>query len=254
MDRMLYTAMSGAARTLEHQAVLTHNVANANTVGFRAQLAAYRSVPLEGAGAPTRVATVTATPGSDFSAGALQSTGRELDIAVAGAGWLALQTPQGEAYTRAGSLQVGSDGVLRNPQGLAVLSADGGPIEVPAGASLTFSNDGVITALGAGDPPNDVQALGQLKRVNPEPAQLERGDDGLFRLRPAADGTPAPAAAADASIGIVSGALESSNVSPVAAMVGMIDNARRFEMQMKAITQADGNAQRANELLSTSAG
>lgn len=249
MDRMLYTAMSGAARTLEHQAVLSNNVANANTVGFRAQLAAYRSVPIVGDGLPTRVATVASTPGSDFSPGALQTTGRALDVAVAGPGWLAVQAPQGgEAYTRAGSLEVGADNVLRTQQGLAVLSADGGPIEVPEGASLTISNDGVITALGAGDPPNDVAALGQFKRVNPDPATLERGGDGLFRVR-TEDGEPAPPLPADATVGVVSGALESSNVSAVAAMVGLIDNARRFEMQMKAIQEADGNAQRANALL-----
>lgn len=248
MDRMLYTAMGGAARTLEHQAVLTHNMANANTVGFRAQLAAYRSVPIVGDGAATRVATVASTPGSDFSAGALQSTGRELDVAVSGRGWLAVQTAQGEAYTRDGSLQVGADGVLRTQRGLPVLSADGAPIEVPPGATLTLSSEGVISALGAGDPPNDVAALGQLKRVNPDPATLVRGDDGLFRMQ-APDGQPAAPLPADPSIHIVSGALESSNVNPVAAMVGMIDNARRFEMQMKGIQQADGNAQRANELL-----
>jgi len=252
MDRIVYTAMSGAARTLEHQAALANNMANANTPGFRAQLAAYRAVPVtDPVSLPTRVSTVAATPGSDFTPAAVIDTGRALDMAVAGAGWFAVQTPEGEAYTRAGGLQVGVDGLLRSPQGLPVLSADNQPIEVPAQASLTFASDGSITAVGAGDPPADIQLLGRLKLVNPPAGQLARGDDGLFRLAQA--GQPAAPLPADPAVRIVSGALEDSNVSPIDAMVGMIDNSRRFDMQMQAIRQADENAQRANAILSVSA-
>jgi flagellar basal-body rod protein FlgF len=255
VDRMIYTAMGGAARTLEHQAVLSHNVANTNTVGFRAQLAVYRSVPIVGEGEPTRVATVTATPSADFRPGPLQTTGRELDVAISGQGWFAVQLPRGggEGYTRAGRFQIGSDNVLRTEQGWTVLSSEGAPIVVPESAGLTITSDGQITALGAGDPPNDVVALAQFKRVNPDVRQLERGDDGLFRLR-STDGQPAAALPSDASIGVQSGVLESSNVSAVQSMVGLIDNARRFEMQMKTIKSADSNAERANSLLSTNAG
>ena len=252
MDRIVYTAMGGAARTLEHQAVLTNNMANANTPGFRAQLAMYRSVPVvDPVSPPTRVSTVTATPGNDFSQGAVNTTDRALDVAVAGAGWLVVQTPQGEAYTRAGGLQIGTDGLLRGPQGLPVLSADNAPIAVPEQARLTFATDGTITALGPGDPPSDIQLLGQLKLVNPPTEQLVHGDDGLFR-RLAADGQPAGPLPADPTVHIVPGAIEGSNVNPVEAMVGMIDNARRFEMQMKVIKNADENAQRANSILSVS--
>lgn len=251
MDKLLYTAMGGAARTLEHQAAISNNMANINTPGFREQLAAYRSVPVVGPGAPTRVYTVASTPGSDFSPGPLQSTGRELDVALAGEGWLAVQAPDGEAYLRTASLQVGSDGVLRTERGLAVLSAEGGVFDIPQSASITISSDGNVNALGAGDAPNDVAALGQLKRVNPPSGQLLRGDDGLFRLADGPDGPSGPALA-DPAVGVVTGALESSNVSAAQAMVGMINNARRFEMQMKVIQHADGNAQRANELLAVS--
>jgi len=252
MDRIVYTAMGGAARTLEQQAVLANNMANANTPGFRAQLSMYRSVPvIDPVSLPTRISTVAATPGNDFSSGAVNDTGRALDVAVAGAGWLVVRTPQGEAYTRAGGLQVGTDGLLRNPQGLPVLSADNAPIAVPDQARLTFASDGSITALGPGDPPSDIQLLGQLKLVNPPPAELVHGDDGLFR-RVAVNGQPAPPLPADPAVHIVPGAIEDSNVNPVDAMVGMIDNARRFEMQMKVVQHADENAQRANSILSVS--
>jgi len=174
-------------------------------------------------------------------------------VAVADNGWLAVQTPQGEAYTRAGNLHVGADGLLQTAQGLPVLSEDGAPIDVPERAALTFASDGGITALGAGDRPNDIQQLGRLKLVDPGDVALARGDDGLFRLPDGANGQPAQPLPATPGLRIVSGALESSNVSAAETMVGMINNARRFEMQMKVVQQADQNAQRANSILSANA-
>lgn len=252
MDRLVYTAMNGAARTLENQAVISNNMANANTPGFREQLAIYRAVPIVGDGTmDTRIGVVSNTPGSNFALGNISTTGRELDVAITGPGWLAVQTEDGsEAYTRNGGLQIGADGTLQNYRGNPVLSADNAVIAVPEGASLTFSADGIITAIGAGDPPNNIVAIGQLKLVNPDEGQLLHGDDGMFRLPAGADGEPAAPLPNDPQVRITSGAIEGSNVSPIEAMVGMIDNARRFEMQMKVIQDASSNAQRANELLS----
>jgi len=206
---------------------------------------------LDGTSLPTRVSTVTATPGSSFAMGDMQTTGRPLDVALAGPGWLAVQTPQGEAYTRAGDLHVGVNGLLQTAQGRPVLSDQNGVIAVPELATLTIASDGTITALGAGDPPNNILNLGRLKLVNPPEAALVRGDDGVFRLAQAG-GQPAPALPADPSLRVMSGVLEGSNASPVKAMVGMIENARRFEMQMQVISEADKNAERANNLLSAS--
>lgn len=248
MDRIVYTALAGANRTLESQASISHNMANVATSGFRAQLSMYRSVPLVGDGLDTRVSTVTSTPTSDFSMGPMQTTDRELDIALAGPGWLTVQTPNGEeAYTRAGGLQVGVNGLLQTSQGLPVLSAENQPIAVPESARITFGTDGSVNALGAGDPPNDLMLLGQLKLVNPPTNELVRGDDGLFRR--VADGQAEPALP-DANVRIMGGVLEGSNVNPAQAMVGMIESQRRFEMQMKVISTANENAQRANGLLS----
>ncbi len=231
---------------LEQQAVISNNMANVGTTGFREQMAIYRSVPVVGQpGLPTRVSTVTATPTSNFGQGVMSETGHALDLAVTGDGWFSVQTPQGEAYTRAGELAVNQDNLLVNQQGYPVLSNDGGPIEIPERGSVSFSGDGQISALGAGDNPGDIQQLGQLKLVNPPAASMQRGDDGLFRL---AGGEPAQA---DPQVRMISGFVEKSNVNPAEAMVGMIANARRFEMQMKIIQDASSNAERANSILSS---
>ncbi|MCD0505029.1 flagellar basal body rod protein FlgF [Bordetella petrii] len=252
MDRIVYTAMSGAARAEEYQAALSNNMANVSTPGFREQLALYRSVPvLDGTSLPTRVSSVASTPGSNFAPGNMDATGRALDVALTGPGWLAVQTQQGEAYTRAGNLQVGVNGLLQTAQGVPVLSDQNGLIDVPEMATLTIASDGTITALGAGDPPNNILNLGRLKLVSPPDAALVRGDDGVFRM-PQVNGQPAPPLPADPALSVASGVLEGSNASPIKAMVGMIENARRFDMQMQVISEADQNAQRANGLLSMS--
>lgn len=246
MDRIIYTAAGGAARVLEQQAVISNNMANVSTTGFRAQMAIYRSVPVVGQpGLPTRVSTVTATPTSNFEQGVMAETGHALDLAVTGDGWFSVQTPDGEAYTRAGELAVNQDNLLVTQQGYPVLSNDGAPIEIPDRGSVSFSGDGQMSALGAGDNPNDIQQLGQLKLVNPPAESMVRGDDGLFRT---ADGQ---AAQADPQVRMISGFVEKSNVNPAEAMVGMIANARRFEMQMKIIQDASTNAERANSILSS---
>jgi flagellar basal-body rod protein FlgF len=246
MDRIIYTAAGGAARVLEQQAVISNNMANVSTTGFREQMAIYRSVPVVGhPGLPTRVSTVTSTPTSNFRQGVMMETGHALDAAITGDGWFSVQTPQGEAYTRAGEFAVSPQGLLVNQQGYPVLSVDGVPVEIPDRGSVTFSGDGQISALGAGDNPNDIQMLGQLKLVNPAAASLVRGDDGLFRT------AGGEAAQADPQVRMVAGFVEKSNVNPAEAMVGMIANARRFEMQMKVIQDASTNAERANSILSS---
>lgn len=246
MDRILYTAANGAARVLEQQAVIANNMANVATTGFRKQLAVYRSVLVQGhAGElPTRVSTVASTPGSQFRQGILAETGRALDAAIAGEGWFAVQTPNGEAYTRAGEFAVNDRNELVTTTGLPVLSANSQPIKVPGRGNIVFSADGQVTVSGIGGDPRNIQMIGQLKLVNPPIEQLERGGDGLFRV---AGGKPAQA---DPATRIIPGFVEKSNVSPAEAMVAMISNARQFEMQMKVIESANANEKRANSILS----
>ncbi len=243
MDRLIYTAMTGASQVLQQQAVVAENLANASTPGFRAALSTFRAVPLAGEGLPTRTFVVDSTPGADFTPAAFQQTGRALDVAVQGEGWIAVQGPDGkEAYTRNGSLQISPNGVLQTRNGLNV-AGDGGPITIPPDTEVTFAKDGTISTVPSGSQATSVIEVGRVKLVNPGAAQLERGGDGLFRLK---DGTTA---VADANVGIVPGSLEGSNVNTVEAMVNMISLARKFDMQMKMLQSADNNARQASQIM-----
>lgn len=237
MDRVIYTSMTGAKASLTRQDTLANNLANASTNGFRAELQAFRSVPLNGQGASTRVFALETTPGYDETAGPIQMTGRTLDVAMTGKGWLAVQGLDGtEAYTRAGALQVSPEGNLVTASGLPVMG-DGGPIALPANADVSIANDGTISAMTNGR----ATAVGRLKLVTPE-AALTRGTDGLFRA-PDGDLT------ADPTARVQSGALEGSNVNPVESMVAMISAARQFEAQMKSLQTAQDNDKAAGQLL-----
>lgn len=251
MDRMLYTAMSGAQHSMNQQSVVSHNLSNVSTTGFRAQLDAVRSVPVQGeARLPTRTSAVTTTPGTDFSQGPLERTGRALDVAMKGNAWMAVQADDGsEGYTRAGDLQLDADGILMN-HGRPVVG-DAGPINVPQGAEASIGADGTISAIPQGSGPEALVNIGRVKLVTPEVDGLKRGDDGLFRAPENANGVPG-VLAADDTAKLVNGTLEGSNVSAVDAMVSMIDVAKRYDMQMKVISTADENAQRANGILSMS--
>jgi flagellar basal-body rod protein FlgF len=174
-------------------------------------------------------------------------TGRPLDIAVNGQGWIAVRGPDGrEAYTRDGSMQITSNGVLQTHTGLNVLGG-GGPISIPPNNVVTIADVGTVSAVPTDTTPNSVAIVGQIKLVNPPAASLERGGDGLYRQR---NGQPAPV---DTNVQVTSGALEGSNVSAVEMMVQMISHARQFETQVKLLTMADANAQRWSQVLNLSA-
>ncbi|MBU1222982.1 MAG: flagellar basal-body rod protein FlgF [Gammaproteobacteria bacterium] len=246
MDRLIYTAMTGAKHILEQQATTSHNLANATTTGFRAQVDQFRAVQVQGAILPTRAFVVDSTTGSDFRAGAIQHTGRELDVAVQGDGWIAVRAADGsEAYTRNGSLKMDENGLLQTRDGLTVMG-DGGALSIPPGRNLAVARDGTISLVPDGSEATGLTSVGRLKLVNPPAAELMRGDDGLFRLQ---GGTPA---SADPNVMLVSGALESSNVNVVDEMVNMISLARQFEMQIKLLQHAESNDGKATQLLSLS--
>ncbi len=244
MDRLIYTAMTGAKHILEQQANTSHNLANAATTGFRAQLDSFRAVPVIGEGLPTRAFVVDATVGSDFTPGPIQNTGRELDVAVQGKGWIALQLEDGtEAYTRNGSFKISENGVLQTQSGINVMG-DAGPIAIPPDVTVTVGKDGTVSAITTVGKPGAATPLGRIKLVNPPEDTIARGDDGLFRIKGGGE------ADADANVVVIGGSLEGSNVNVVDAMVDMISLARQFEMHMNLLKNAESNEQKASQLMS----
>lgn len=242
MDRMIYTAMTGANAAAHRQAVLSNNLANASTNGFRAELSTYRAVPVRGEGASTRVFALEATAGYLDTPGAPQRTGRNLDAMTQGKAWFSVQGLDGtETYTRNGSFEVSPEGTLLNSNGLTVLSDGGAPINVPAGAELTIGFDGTLSARVGNQAATNI---GRLKLVTPTAEDpLKRGADGLFR---STSGEPLPA---DTTARLQTGTLEGSNVNPIETMVGMIQAARQFEAQIKLLQTAESNDRSAGQLL-----
>lgn len=244
MDRLIYTAMTGASHVFMQQAGTANNLANASTIGFKSQEHRFRAVPVQSEAMATRAFVVDASVSDVFDEGPLMFTGRNLDVAVQGRGWMAVQLPDGsEAYTRAGSLDVDVSGLLLTKSGYTVLG-DGGPLNVPPDNNIEIAPDGTVSVIPASGTPNNVSAIGRIKLVNPPEADLVRGADGLFRQR---NGQPA---AVDENVKLASGTLEGSNVNVTDAMVNLISLSRQFELQIKMMQTADQNAQRADQLLS----
>lgn len=243
MDRLIYTAMTGALHTLTQQATVSHNLANASTTGFRAQADAFRAVPVYGESLPTRAFVLDSTTGADFTPGTIQQTNRPLDVAIQGSGWITVQLENGEeAYTRHGNLKTDANGVLQTQQGFNI-KGESGPITIPPDTRIAISKDGNISVLPTDSRITAVAIIGRIKLVDPPAEQLVRGDDGLFRLK---QGGEAPASG---KVALIDGALESSNVNAVSEMVKMITLARQFDMQMKMLENARQNAQQASEIM-----
>lgn len=243
MDRLVYTAMAGAKSMLDRQSMAANNLANMSTAGFRADVSLYRAIPVTGQGMPTRTSVLESTPGTDFSNGPLIETGRALDIAVTGKGWIAVEAADGsEAYTRAGSFEINAEGTLVTQGGQNVLG-DGGPIAVPPNTAVSIGKDGTVSGVPTQPPRTGVTVLGRIKLVDPDESSLSKGVDGLFRLK---DGSMA---SISDTVSVTAGAVEGSNVNPTSAMVDMIGLARQFEMQMKLIQHGEDNDKQATQLL-----
>jgi flagellar basal-body rod protein FlgF len=242
MDRLIYTAMTGANAAANRQSVLANNLANVSTNGFRAELSTYRAVPVRGDGSTTRVMALEATSGFSDLPGAPQRTGRGMDAMTTGNSWFGVQGPDGtEAYTRNGSLEVDSQGILKTNTGLTILSDSGSPISVPDGGEVTLGSDGTVTAKVGNQSPT---GIGRLKLATPTADDpLKRGDDGLFRTT---SGDPIPN---DTNARLQLGVIEGSNVNAIETMVGMIQTARQFEAQTKLMQTAEQDDRSAAQLL-----
>jgi flagellar basal-body rod protein FlgF len=243
MDEMIYIAMTGAKQTEYAQAINTNNLANVSTTGFRADLHSFSSIPIEGPGVEARVNAVVESYGTDFRQGAITNTGRDLDIAIQGDGFIAVQSPDGsEAYTRAGDLRIGQGGLLETGAGHLVLG-NGGPVAIPQNNSLLIGGDGTITIQPVGQGPEALSILDRIKLVNPDTRDIEKGSDGLLYKK---DGS---AAAADATVTLQSGVLEQSNVNVAKTLVNMIELARQYEMQVNVIRTSEENADVAAQMM-----
>ncbi|MFZ1625941.1 MAG: flagellar basal body rod protein FlgF [Gammaproteobacteria bacterium] len=233
MDRMIYVAMSAAREAQRAQTITSHNIANISTNGFRAIHSALDSAPIPGQGLPSRVNTVAQPEVWNASQGASLTTGRDLDVAIQGPGWLAVQGPDGEeAYTRAGNLRINPNGLLENANGRLILG-NGGPISLPPFEQIIVGDDGQISIIPQGQTAESLAQVDRLRLVNPPAENLVRSGDALFSLR---DGSKA---AADPAVRIASGQLEQSNVNPAGALADMIEMSRHYEMTIRAMNTAE---------------
>ncbi len=244
MDRSLFIAMSGATQTLLAQTANANNLANTQTTGFKSDLEQFRSMPVFGDGYPTRVYAQTEKPGTDFSSGPLQTTGNDLDVAINGEGFFAVQDSKGkEAYTRAGDLKMTPDGQLQTGSGLPLLNQNGQPINIPPSEKLSISSDGTISIIPFGSETGAMVPVDQMKLIKPDLKNVEKRADSLAYMK---DGKPQ---ADDPTVRIAQGVIEGSNVSAIGAMVDMIELARNFEMQTNVMKNAKENAAASAKLL-----
>ncbi|MCP3751103.1 flagellar basal body rod protein FlgF [Pseudomonas sp. SBB6] len=232
MDKMLYVAMTGASQNALAQKAHANNLANISTSGFQRDLEQARSMPVFGDSFPARAYAMTERPATDFSPGSMQETGRDLDIAIGGDGFIAVQAPDGsEAYVRTASLNIDGLGVLRAGNGMPVMG-NGGPIAVPPEQKVEIGQDGTISIRAMGEGPRVMAEVDRIKLVNPDLKNMTKGLDGMIHTK---NGQPA---AADANVQVVSGFLESSNVNAVEEMTSVLALSRQFELHVKMMTTA----------------
>jgi flagellar basal-body rod protein FlgF len=242
----LWIAATGARAILQQQAVTANNLANVNTPGYRAEQAQFRALPVYGNALPSSVYTAVQGNSADLREGPIQHTGRALDVAIRGPGWIAVQAANGDtAYTRNGDLQISGSGILTTSDGHPVLGQGGAPISLPPLQSVQIGADGTVSGVPVGGQPDARVVINRIQLVNPPPSQLQRGADGLFR------DTAGPAQP-DGTVQLSVGALEGSNVNPVQAMIQILDNTRAFEIQTKLMQTVDQNHQAAAQLLNVS--
>ncbi|MGP4842586.1 flagellar basal body rod protein FlgF [Marinobacter sp. 1Y8] len=249
MDKAVFIGMSGAKQTMLAQQAHANNLANVSTTGFKRDYAQARSMPVYGEHFPTRAYAMTERPGTDMSAGSLMDTGRDLDVAVGGDGWLSVQSQNGEeVYTRSGSLSVDVNGILRTSSGEPVIG-NGGPVALPPYDNLLIGSDGTVSIVPVGGPPDQLVEVDRLKLVNPAKETLEKGVDGFMHLKQGGAAGGALVAPLDAAVRIESGFLESSNVNAVEEMISNMELARQYEMQVKVMQTAKSNSDATARLL-----
>jgi flagellar basal-body rod protein FlgF len=224
-EQLFYLAMGGLNATMDNIAAAANNLANRATTAYKSQQPIFQAAPLYGSGLPDEVAVTDRTSATDFTPGPIEHTGRNLDVAISGTGWIGVQAPDGSvALTRNGSLSITATGVLQTSDGRPVLGRGSAPINLPPLQKVTIGEDGTISGTPTGQNPDQVVALNRIMLTNPPTKALQRRNDGLFGDTA---GTPQP----DATVRLQTGALEGSNTEPMSLMLNMIENTRTFQMQ-----------------------
>lgn len=246
MDRALYLAMSGGTQVMNAQAIHANNLANVSTTGFRSDFEQARSMQVNGDYYPSRVYAMTENPGTNFDMGVLQQTGRAMDIAVQGDGFIAALDGTGqEVYTRAGDLQLTVSGQLVTGTGLPVLGA-AGPIFLPPLDVLEISGDGTVSIIPQGGDGTQVTTLNRIKLVSADPEELVKGNDGLIRTKSGEN------LLVNNNVQVISGFLEGSNVNAVEEMTNIMELSRRFEMNIKVMNTVRENENASARILERS--
>ena len=233
MDRLVYTALSGLKGQMDAQATIANNIANASTIGFRADRVNFERLMIKGEGHDSRQPSAETVVDMDRRAGTVVQTGRGLDVAITGDNWLAVQAADGsEAYTRRGDLRIAPSGVLETGDGFPVMGS-GGPITVPPHDKIMIAEDGTVSIVAPGaDPSQPPQAIDQLKLVSDQGSKTVKGLDNLLHVR---GGGTLPA---DMEARVQTGSLEQSNVNLTQALVDMIENQRSYEVQANLLREA----------------
>lgn len=247
MDRLVYTALSGLKGQMDAQATIANNIANASTIGFRADRVNFERLMVKGEGHDSRLPSAETVVDMDRRAGTVVQTGRGLDVAITGDNWLAVQAPDGsEAYTRRGDLRIAPSGVLETGDGFPVMGS-GGPITVPPHDRIMIADDGTISIVAPGaDPSQPPQVIDQLKLVSDQGSRTVKGLDNLLHVR---GGGALPA---DLDARVQTGALEQSNVNLTQALVDMIENQRSYEVQANLLREAKNMDESAASLMRVS--
>ncbi|MEB0206774.1 flagellar basal body rod protein FlgF [Pseudomonas sp. CCC3.1] len=246
MDKYLYVAMTGASQNALAQKAHANNLANISTNGFQRDLEQARSMPVFGDSFPARAFALTERPATDFTPGALVQTGRDLDVAVSGDGWLAVQAPDGsEAYVRTASMNVDALGILRAGNGMPIMG-NAGPIAVPPQQQIEVGEDGTISVRAMGEGPRVMAEVDRIKLVQPDLKNMTKGQDGLIHT---VNGQPAQA---DANVRVTSGFLEASNVNAVEEMTSVLALSKQFELHIKMMNTAKEDDQAMTRVLAMS--
>lgn len=242
MDRLIYTALSGASHTLMEQQISANNLANVNTGGFRSDIALSQSEQVQGRGFSTRFMSAENQSGINDSAGIPEKTDRSLDVAIQGKGYIAVQDAAGnEVYTRNGNIQQDDQGQL-TVNGYLVLG-DNGPIVLPPNAIASFGSDGTLSVTPDDGDVKGTMDVDRLKLVDIPLNNLAKNPEGMLVT---ANGVPA---SVDEDIKVSGGYLESSNVSAVSEMMASISLNRQFESQIKMMKAAEDLSDYGNRLL-----